>query len=283
MSGAPSIRIDDDELALINDYLSGHLGIVFPEHKRDILEAKLVPRLRALRLQSFLDYYVLLQYDPGSTAEWPELIRAVTNNESYFFRETHQFEALFTHALDELKAHASVSRIIRFLSAGCSSGEEPYTLNIHARENAFRTAGYEVLVDAFDVNEGRVDAARRAEYPRMAMRGVDEEQTSRYFVANNGSFFLKPMYRTNVRFRVANLLDETAYNGGGYDAIFCRNVLIYFNEETIRAAVARFAAAIRPGGFLFLGHSESIIGMSPAFEPVRLGNCIIYRRAREIA
>ena len=272
--------INDDELALLNEVLAGEFGIVFPEHKRDILESRLAPRLRQLRLRTFLDYWVVLQADRNNGRhEVSELASLVTNNESYFFRETYQFDALFDAGLEELKQHAC-GRAIRLLSAGCSSGEEPYTLNIFARENQYRMFGYDVTIDAFDVDAARVEMAMRAEYGHGALRGATEEQIAKYFVPAGDAFRVKPLYRGGVSFRVGNLLRDEAYGPSPfYDAIFCRNVLIYFSEEMIRLALARFYRALRPRGLLFLGHSESIIGLCDAFEPERIGSCIAYRRA----
>jgi chemotaxis protein methyltransferase CheR len=269
--------MSDDELALLNEVLAAELGIVFPPHKREILESRLRPRIEQLRLRGYLDYYVLLQHDRGNGRhEIDRVASLVTNNESYFFRETYQFESLFGAAIDELKA----SSRIRLLSAGCSSGEEPYTLSIFARENQYQMFGYDVAIDAFDVDAARIDIATRAEYGRGSLRGVTEEQLARYFAPAADSFRVKPLYRGGVSFRVGNLLRESAYGeAGSYDVIFCRNVLIYFAEEMIRLALARFHRALRPGGLLFLGHAESVIGVSAAFEPERVGNCIAYRRS----
>jgi len=271
--------MSNDELALLNELLSNELGLWFPEHKREILESRLKPRVQQLRLRTFLDYYVLLQADCcNGRHEVAQLAELVTNNESYFFRETYQFDALFADAVDELKEHAGETHRIRFLSAGCSSGEEPYTLNIYARENQFRMFGYDVDVDGVDVNPTRIAMAEAAAYGRSALRSATNEQLDRYFVAYDGGFRLKPAYHRGVSFRVGNLLRHETYGSGGYDAIFCRNVLIYFTEETICAALECFRSALRRDGLLFLGHSESIIGLTPDFEPVRIGNCIAYRR-----
>ncbi len=272
--------MSDEELALLNDLLSSELGIIFAESKREILESRLRPRLAALRLRSFRDYYLQLQYANGDGAsERRELARAVTNNETYFFRESYQFEALFEQAIGGIKDHSAQPGVIRMISAGCSSGEEPYSLNIFARENAFRAFGWSVEIDAFDVSDARVRAACAGSYTETSLRGVSPEQVQRYFHSGDGRYHLKPMYRAGVRIRLGNILDRASYGLPAMaDVIFCRNVLIYFSETSLRRAIANFAEALRPGGLLFLGHSESIIGLCPDLEPVRLGSCIAYRR-----
>jgi len=269
-----------DELALLNELMTDELGLWFPEHKREILESRLAARIGTLGLRTFLDYYVLLQHDAGNgRKEIAQLADLVTNNETYFFRETYQFDALFSDALDEMKAATGGTRPIRFLSAGCSSGEEPYTLSIYARENQYRMFGYDVMIDAFDISRTRIAMCERAQYARSALRGVTEEQTDRYFISEEGNHTLKQPFRKGVSFRVGNLLHDEPYGlPGNYDAVFCRNVLIYFPEGSIVAAVDRFHRALRKDGLLFLGHSESIIGLTRAFEPVRIGSSIAYRR-----
>ena len=278
-SAAPCLG--QDEYALLNEFLAERFGLTFPEHKREILESRVRPRLTYLGLKSFMDYYLLLQYNPNGGSELAQLARMVTNNESYFFRETHQFEALFQHGIEDLKADSALPDSLRFLCAGCSSGEEPYTLNIFAKENQYRMWGRSLTIDAFDLDDSRIALAKRAEYGPGSLRAATEEQLARYFLPGHDTETrtLKPAFRLGVAFRVGNILrPETFIQPVAYDAIFCRNVLIYFTEVTLRRAVDSFAASLRLGGLLFLGHSESIIGMSSRFEPLRLGNCIVYRR-----
>jgi chemotaxis protein methyltransferase CheR len=265
------------EHELLNDYLSEQFGLTFPEHKREILEGKLRARITALHLKSFFDYYIYLQYD--TNGELRHLAQLVTNNETYFFRETGQFHAFFEHALPEIRSARPDDATLRILCAGCSSGEEPYTVNIFVKENQYRMWGTTVEIDGFDIDESRLATARSATYGAASFRGVEQEKIDRYFLAvSDGSHIVKPLYRGNVAFREGNILARDAYRlPRAYDVIFCRNVLIYFSEATLRKAVDHFADALEPGGFLFLGHSESIIGLTPRFHPVRLGDNIAYR------
>ena len=277
---AATACLSDEELALLNELLSSEFGIVFGESRREILESRLRPRLAALRLRSFRDYHLhLLHANGNGVAERRELARAVTNNETYFFRESYQLDAFFEEGLETLKERTARPGVIRMISAGCSSGEEAYTLNIYARENAYRAFGWTFEIDGFDLSDARVRTACEAAYGYSSLRGLSPEQLQRYFQDDGDVHLLKPMYRTGVRVRLGNLLDPLAYGmPGSADVIFCRNVLIYFSEAALLRAVSNFAAALRPGGLLFLGHSESIIGLASQFEPVRLGACIAYRR-----
>lgn len=277
----PDATLSEDELHLLNEVLSARFGLFFPESKSEILASRLRPRLVAHGLARYMDYYVMLKSANGSgvPAEIPHLVAAVTNHETYFFRETHQFEALFDHGLAALQAAGVAHNELRLLCAGCASGEEPYTLNIHAVENRFRCCLRNVHVDAFDLDAVAVDRARQAEYGRRALRGLSPEQTARYFTQrDNGRFHLKAPFRRGVRFNIGNIVDPTSFPVmAAYDAVFCRNVLIYFSDDAIQRAVRNFAHCLRPGGLLFLGHSESIIGRSDRFEPVALGSCMAYR------
>ncbi len=267
-----------EELALFNELFASNFGLHFPEHKLEILESRLLPRLRANGVQRFMDYYLLLQYDLAR--ELDPLTRAVTNNESYFFRETSQFEALGGIALDGLCQGGPRPGKLRFLSAGCSSGEEPYTLNIFARGFPAALTPGALSIDGIDIDSQRLEMARRAIYRPTSLRALSPEQTRRYFVAHEtDGFELRQTYRRGVQFFHGNIVDLTTLpSREPYDAVFCRNVLIYFSEPALKAAVENFARIVRPGGMLFLGHSESIIGLTRAFQAQRIGTCIAYRR-----
>jgi chemotaxis protein methyltransferase CheR len=269
-----------EEFQLFNEILDSHFGLCFPESKKEILESRLKPRLDMLKMRHFMDYYFTLQYNSNGSDEISHLARLVTNNESYFFRETHQFEALFNHALDDMKKTSALPGTIRILCAGCSTGEEAYTLNIYAKENLYQMWGYAVEISAFDIDTDALQTAKEAEYGSNSFRFTDSEKLIRYFKKQNGTkHSVKETFRTGINFDWGNILKlETYKKLMPYDALFCRNVLIYFSEVSLHKAIDNFAQCLRPGGILFLGHSESIIGISDKFESIRLGNCIVYRR-----
>lgn len=294
----PSPELSLEELALFNELFAQRFGLHFPEHKLEILESRLMPRLRANHLQRFVDYYLHLQYD--FEREQDELTQAITNNESYFFREISQMKALDGEVISGLRAGGEIGWL-RCLSAGCSSGEEPYTLNIFLRH--ILNEGSLCSIDAIDLDSERLSQAKAGVYRPSSLRALAPEQIATYFIQHSlDAFELKRHVRKGVNFRRGNILhldagpdgakswsaknggakNGGAQNGGArnnaYDAVFCRNVLIYFAEPALKAAIDEFARVLRPGGLLFLGHSESIIGLTSSFQAERLGSCIAYRR-----
>jgi len=270
-AGSTALPLGDEAYYLLNELLEERFGLHFPQHRRAILEARLQPRLKALGLEDFVEYYAALR--ANGNGEVKELAKAVTNNETYFFRERDQFDALFDHGT------AVLGDTGRVLCAACSSGEEAYTLNFYARDLA-RGRVRPPAIDAFDLDLARLDIARRGECRERSLRHMTAEQVTRYLEPSAPErWVVRPPYREGVSFAHANLVDRTAFAAMPvYDVVFCRNVLIYFSREAMRRAVENLVSVLRPGGLLFLGHSESIIGMFPALETVRLGRCIVYRK-----
>lgn len=269
----------DAEHRLLNEFVSDLYGISFPNERRRLLESRLKPRLQALDMSRFMDYYIHLQYDAGD--ELSTFTRLITNNESYFFRETRQFDALLKEAWPDLLEGVNNGSPVRVLCAGCSSGEEPYTLRIFTELNRL-TPRVPLEIDSFDIDLDRLAAARKAQYTQTSLRSTSESQIRRFFSRTGSDHYqLNESLLEGTRFSSGNILDLQTYpSPGGHDVLFCRNVLIYFSERALHRAIDNFASALRPGGLLFLGHAESIIGLSNAFETVRFERCIAYRRRR---
>lgn len=266
--------MNQEEYLLLNELITRRFGITFPEARRQLLESRLRPRLEELHLRSFREYYLLLQCNVNGEAH--RLAESVTNNETYFFRESRQLETLFTEA----SSLAGPAGSLRVLSVGCSSGEEPYSLAILARKQSRSLSGIRLDIHAVDLDASRIAMARQAEYGRASLRALAESEIACHFDPQGAErWALKPSYRQGVRFAWGNLLDLRTLPSveTGFDAVFCRNVLIYFADSALQQAVRNFAELLRPGGLLFLGASESIIGLSKDFETLRLGGGIAYR------
>jgi chemotaxis protein methyltransferase CheR len=279
MTAGPAPMTAEEHL-LLNEVIERQFGLSFAPARREFLESRLRPRLLTLHLRRFIDYYLLLQVDLKTELE--HLARLITNNETYFFREVYQFEGLFAEGVEHLR-NAGAKGELRLLCAGCSSGEEPYTLNIYARLAQASLRGLGWSINAFDIDVDRLKMARDAIYGVGSLRSTSETQREQYFSGFTvDRWQLRRAQREGVSFNYGNILDLASFgNGAPYDVIFCRNVLIYFSEGAFQQAIANFAKALRKDGLLFLGHSESLIGKSDRFETMRLERCIAYRKLRD--
>ena len=269
---------DQAELKLLTDLIEERFGLTFQGIRLEILESKLRPRLRELHLTTVRDYYQYLRFHPDRDGELARLPAMVTNNETYFFRETHQFDLLVNHVIPERRG-ALQGRPFRILSAGCSSGEEPYTLSIALYNAGLALAGITWEIDACDLNADRVARAQQALYPESSLRTCDADARRKYFVPEGGAFRLREKYRKGVRCFQANLMAPNGALGWSvYDAILCRNLLIYVSDQAFASVIGLFARSLLPGGYLFLGHSESLLDRKTAFAPAMVGGAVVYRK-----
>ncbi|HEX8464449.1 MAG TPA: CheR family methyltransferase [Abditibacterium sp.] len=211
-------------------------------------------RLRACRLSQPREYLQLLEnLAVEAPGEWRTLLPALTNGESYFLRDKGQFSLLRTRILPELIEMRRAQRSLRLWSAGCSTGEEPYSLAMLAREIV--PPNWEVSILGTDVNEEALQKARRGQYSQWSFRALDDSTRDRYFQAGAGNLEIRPELRRMVRFETDNLCRASS-SIRDIDLILCRNVLIYFDNAAIGRALARFAGALREGGYLLTGHAE---------------------------
>jgi chemotaxis protein methyltransferase CheR len=272
---------DEAECKLLSDLVQEHFGLSFAGVRRDILASRVRPRLSALRLGSLLDYYHYLRTHPQRDGEMEQLARHLTNNETYFFREPHHFDIVVRHVIPPLMP-ALRDRPLRALSVGCSSGEEPYTLAIALHDSGLELRGLTWEIDACDLNRDRLARAREASYEGGALRACSDEALHRCFDERNGRRLLKERFRRNVQFFEVNLATASVVGRPPYDVVLCRNLLIYFDEAGFDRAVQVLARAVAPGGYLLLGHSESLIDRTADFTPVWLEGAMVYRK-REAA
>jgi len=258
----------DSDFKFISSLINQHTGIRLGSTKQELVYARLTKRLRALGLQTFRDYCDLLR--DGNQQELINCINAITTNVTTFFREIHHFEFLEQTVLPDLirqKSHTVMPRV-RFWSAGCSSGEEPYSIEMVLREQPELTR-WNVRVLATDLDTHVLERAQQGIYDIKQLEKVSLERRRRWFRLgtgkNDNQVSVVPELRDRIRFRQLNLKDTWPMRGP-FDVIFCRNVVIYFDKEMQKKLFHRFADMLAPDGYLFIGHSESLFGICDRFK-----------------
>jgi chemotaxis protein methyltransferase CheR len=280
-----NVDLPEEEFRLLRDLIHERFGLYFDENQRSSLRGRLVGRLATLDLVSFEDYYHYLRFGPQRAEELQRMVSHLTNNETYFYRESPQlqvFAETVLRSVKEAKAAGS-TRVLRVLSAGCSTGEEPYTLATIIYDSGQFFWSWDVQVLGMDVDPVALEKARRAVYQHNSFRGLSPAVKERHFVATpGGGFQVKEGIRRMVSFRSGNIVDPASYAGLPLlDVIFCRNVLIYFSDAMILKVVRHFHEVLAPGGYLFLGHAESLSRITDLFTPIRFQGAMIYRKAAE--
>ena len=275
------IEMKEEEFRLLRDFIHERFGLYFADSQRGSLRARLAGRVAALDLASFEDYFHYLRFGPDHAAELGRMASYLTNNETYFYREKPQLEVFADAVLRSVKERKARSgdRTLRILSAGCSSGEEAYTLAMVVYDSGQFFWSWDVRITGLDVDAAALEKARRAIYHRNSFRSVPPALVERHFVRTAAGLAVKEPIRRLVTFRDGNLVDPAAYEGlAPLDAIFCRNVLIYFSDAMIRRVAALFHDALAPGGHLFLGHAESLSRITDRFVPIRFQGAMAYRK-----
>jgi len=259
------------------DAIVAQIGLQFADSKSAFLEAVLHRRLSRLTCPA-ASYLERLEFAPRQS-ELAALARELTVGETYFFRHNDQFRALAEAALPERLRARAASSTLRLLSAGCASGEEAYSLAIVAREVVADPA-WNVDIRAVDLNPAVLEKAARGRYSPWALREAPPEIRQRWFRTEGRDLVLDETVRGVVQFSEANLAgdDPALWQPASYDVIFCRNVLMYFAPEQMRAAIARIATALAPGGYLFLGHAETLRGISDEFHLCHTHDTFYYQR-----
>ncbi len=275
---AAAVTMTQEEFFLMRDLIGEYCGILLNDSLKFFVERRLQPRLLAHGLTSFRDYYRLIKYRPDQQGEFDEIVERITTNETYFFREAYQLKAFTDEVLPLLLEGRDRKDHVRIWSAGCASGEEPYSLAILVRESVI-AHGYTFDVFGNDISKKVLRLARAGLYRENSFRQTDPYLRDRYFRRERDSWRLIEDIRNSVTFGHMNLMDETSMALIAHvDVVFCRNVLIYFDAASRARLIDAFYRKLRPGGFLLLGHSESLINASTKFELCSLKNDIVYRK-----
>ena len=275
------VDLSEEEFRLLRDFIHERFGIYFEESQKGSLRSRLQGRVKSLDLLSFEDYYHYLRFGPQRTDELQRMISHLTNNETYFFREMAQLQVFGEHVLKRLKEKKSANgdRRLRVLSAGCSTGEEPYSLAMILYDSGQFFWNWDVQVVGLDVDPLALEKARRATYFHNSFRSVAGALVERHFVKRGAGHEVKEAIRKLVQFRQGSILERESYAGlAPLDTVLCRNVLIYFSDTAIRRVVSHFLELLAPGGFLLLGHAESLSRVTDAFTPIRFKGAMVYEK-----
>jgi chemotaxis protein methyltransferase CheR len=274
-------ELGDGDFQFLRKFVLDHCGISLGEHKRQLVQGRLLRRLRALGLRQFGSYCDLLRRDPHG--ELGELSSAISTNVTSFFREAHHYDLLATDLLPRwLEQKRREGDRVRIWSAGCSTGEEPYALAMVLAEAIEKhgASGVDAKILATDLSPRALEAARSGIYALDRLAGISDEFRRRWMLRGSGEYeglaSVHPRLRQLVSIQPLNLLHAWPMKGP-FDAIFCRNVVIYFDQPTKQQLFRRFAQMLPVGGYLFLGHSESLHGISDEFELV--GRTIYRKRS----
>ena len=293
--GPAPVELTPEEHKLLSEALSAYAGLMFRDDMKYLLERRLLPRLQALELADFGAYCRYLRHHPGGRAELATAAELLLTHETYFYREPEQLRAFSHEVLPLLMADKRASRRLRIWSAGCATGEEPYTLAMLLIDSGLAGSGsglagggaglgedWDATVYGSDLSRRVLAQARRGIYGANAMRATPADALARHFeVLGPGQFQVRDVVKKRVSFGQVNLLDaQNLAMVGRMDAIFCRNVMIYFDLPARRQLLRHFYEKLHEGGYLFLGHAENLINATADFELVHLQGDLVYRRPR---
>ncbi|MFO7178040.1 MAG: protein-glutamate O-methyltransferase CheR [Pseudomonadota bacterium] len=263
---------------MIRDLVYDRAGLRFDDEAVVLFERRLGDRLQALGLPSYGAYYKYLRFNVQGEAELEEAVERLTTKETYFFRQEYQLRAFQQELLPRLADPMRRQRRVHIWSAGCATGEEAYTIAILVRESGlFRDD--ELRVIGSDISKNAIAHARRGIYRRASFRTTPPELYAKYFREGKEGIEVVESVREMCHFGQLNLLDQSRVPLiGRVDVIFCRNVLIYFDMNSRKKVIDAFYERLLPGGYLLLGHSESLLNVTTAFELVHLSEDLVYRK-----
>lgn len=281
-SRSQNLILPEGATNLIRDLVNERIGMFFDNGKSDLLIEKLSPLVIERGFSSYLDYYYLLKYDSSAQVEWQNVMNTLSVQETYFWREFDQIRAL-VHVLMPEKHKQRDQSTVRIWSAACATGEEPLTIAIALNEAGwFEKAPIEIV--ASDASTKAIERARQGIYKERAFRNLSSDLRSRYFEPEGAAWRVRSDIHSRIKWKIANLMDESQIASmAAADFIFCRNVFIYFSENSIGRAVRSFARFIRPPGYLFVGAAESLLRLTTDFTLTEVNDAFVYlKRQRTI-
>ena len=278
---ADTLGFSEASFTLLRDLIAQRTGTYFGDDKRDLLADKLADLLAVLGMTSYLDYYYLLRYDAGADRHWGELVDRLAVPETYFWRQPDQFLAL-ANIVAPRHFDRRPTTPLRIWSAACCSGEEPISIAIALAE-AGLLHRRPVEIVASDASSAMLERARRGLYGERSFRSIAPDLRDRYFQKEGAGWRVDPRVHQVIRWTTANLVDPAVVRTlASTDVIFCRNVLIYFSDETIAQVARSFGEGLHDDGYLFLGASESLTRLATEFELAEIGGAFVYVKAASL-
>ncbi|SEP79437.1 chemotaxis protein methyltransferase CheR [Ectothiorhodospira magna] len=276
-----STIISDEDFQKFREFFYRKTGMLFEDSKRYFVDKRLLERMTATGCESFRTYFTMLRFQ-ASGAELQTLINAMTVNETYFFREEYQFRCLVDSILKEIITHHPASRPIRIWSVPSSSGEEPYGIAMYLLEHWPQLEHWDVEIISSDIDTRILEQARAGLYASRAIQHVPAPLLKKYFRRMGAQYQISQTLREAVEFTRVNVHDTADMRSHRhFDVIFCRNLLIYFDDLSRKKTAESFFDALNPGGFICLGHSESMSRISPLFQIRRFPEAIVYQKPLE--
>ncbi|MBM7686252.1 CheR family methyltransferase [Defluviitalea raffinosedens] len=255
-------------------------GLYYERNKKYYVEKRIEKCAQLLEMDNLNEYYMMLKFS-DDTSEFDRLINELTVNETYFFRDFPQLRNFAEDVLPIVVREKGDRKKIKIWSAACSTGEEPYTLSIILLEMLDHPEEWEIEILASDINTKVLKSAKIGIYESRAVRDVPPEYLEKYFTRRQDKYFVNLSVKKLVSFKRINLMDQNDMsNIRGYDFIFCRNCLIYFDDESRKTVLSSFYESLNPGGFIFLGHSESVGRFSSAYKVQKIGDTIVYSKPK---
>jgi chemotaxis protein methyltransferase CheR len=279
--GAPGIgavHVTREDVRRLCEFLYRRTGMSFDDNKRYYIDRRLAERIAATASRSFQSYFATLRSDAGQEIE--HLVNAFTVNETYFYREDHQLRCMTSDLLGRIVQRKKREDSIRIWSIPCSTGEEPYSIAMWLMENWPEVDRHNIEIVGSDIDTRALKAAGDGIYGARALMRLSRDVIDRYFERIVGDQVqIDPGLRTSVQFTRANLIDaQDMARYRDFDIVFCRNVLIYFDDTSRRLAAENLYDCLRPGGYICLGHSETMSRISPLFRVCRFSDAIVYQK-----
>ncbi|MEA3554773.1 MAG: protein-glutamate O-methyltransferase CheR [Campylobacterota bacterium] len=266
------------EFTKVRDYLYRKTGIYIDDKKQDSFVKKLTPYLQENGYDNFRTFFHTLRF--GNNQSFiQDIINLITVNETYFYREKHQFESLINTILPNLHKSRKDGEVIRILCAPSSSGEEPYTIVLNLLDEGTILSQRDIELVGIDIDSKIIKKAKSGIYNKRSVQFIPNNLLRKYFSLNDTSYNIDSMIKNAVNFKVANIMDKNEMRGlGKFDIIFSRNMLIYFDDESRREVGVTFYDLLKPDGYIFLGHADKMSRISSLFSTQKLGKSLVYQK-----